>query len=187
MGTVITKGIPTEHNYPGCSLRYLLLVRKTKLELKRPEIHETQSWQGQLVCIVPCCFYVKWHTGRRIGNHLKATNTEEASCVYFLDWSSGCSYSFDIDRKKKKYDNQRSVARLGIWTDSGSVNTSIMKKLGFNCLKTGDVCGGCSCSVCSQVCVTVTVTCWGSMLYSRNAASWAASNILAACAIKKLD
>lgn len=57
---------------------------------------------------------MKGHTGRRVGNPLKATNTEDASCVCFLDGGSGCSYSFDADWEKKKYNNQRSVVRLGI-------------------------------------------------------------------------
>lgn len=57
---------------------------------------------------------MKGHTGRRVGNPLKATNTEDASCVCFLDGGSGCSYSFDADWGKKKYNNQRSVVRLGI-------------------------------------------------------------------------
>lgn len=64
------------------------------------------------------------------------------------------------------------------------VNIKIMKNLGFNYLKIRDVCVRCSCLICSQVCITVTVVCWGFILYSRNTTSWAASSVLAAFAIK---
>lgn len=55
--------------------------------------------QGRVVlyCIVPYRFYVTLHTGRRINNLLRGTKTGESTCMYFLDWGSGCSYSFDID------------------------------------------------------------------------------------------
>lgn len=86
----------------------------------------------------------------------------------------------------KIYNDQRSALRLEIWTDSVCVNISIMKKVGFNCLKIWDVCARCSCLICSQVCITVTGMCWGFILRSRNTASWATSNVLAAFVIKIL-
>lgn len=104
-----------------------------------------------------------------------------------ISWIGVLAAVTHLTQTTKTCNDQRSAVWLESWTDRVCVNISIMKRVGFSCLKTWDVRVRCSCLICSQVCITVTGMCGGFILCSRNTASWAASNVLAAFCHKNLD
>ena len=115
MDTVITKGIPVKYNYIWHCLKYCNSCEKIKFELKRPETYEIQSWQGQLICIVPYYFNVTLHTGRRVSHLLKATNTEEATWFFFsfVSWVGVLVAVTHLTLTTKICNDQRPAVRLG--------------------------------------------------------------------------